>query len=63
MQIMIMDLTSDILKIEDALEKTMNLDSDINYKIDKIKKLLDELNIAENRLSKFNLMLTPEQNK
>lgn len=61
MQIMIMDLTSDILKIEDALEKTMNLDSDISYKIERTKKLLDELNVAENRLSKFNLMLTPEQ--
>ena len=61
MQIMIMDLTSGILKIEDALEKTMNLDSDIRYKIERTKKLLDELNVAENRLSKFNLMLTSEQ--
>ena len=53
MQIMVMELTSDILKAEDALEKTINSDDMLDIKISNAKHLINNLLVAENKLAKF----------
>ncbi len=61
MQIMVMELTSDILKAEDALEKTINSDEPLDTKIITAKHQLNNLLIAENKLAKFNSMFRKEE--
>jgi len=60
MQIMVMELTSDILKAEEALEKTINSDDVLDIKIINAKHQLTNLLVAENKLAKFNSMFTSE---
>ena len=60
MQIMVMELTSDILKAEEALEKTINSDDVLELKISNAKHQLTNLLVAENKLAKFNSMFTSE---
>ena len=54
MQIMVMELTSDILKAEEALEKTINSSDLLDIKINNAKAQLGNLLLAENKLAKFN---------
>ena len=60
MQIMVMELTSDILKAEEALEKTINSSDLLDIKINNAKAQLGNLLLAENKLSKFNNMFRNE---
>ena len=60
MQIMVMELTSDILKAEEALEKTINSDDVLDIKIINAKHQLTNLLVAENKLAKFNSMFHSE---
>lgn len=57
-----MDYTSDILKIEEELEKTINGDLEINRKVQKIKDLLSLMVTTETSLSKFTSMMTNNNN-
>jgi hypothetical protein len=61
MQIMVMELTSDILKAEAALEKTINSDVSLESKISEAKHQLSNLLLAENKLAKFNSMFRSEE--
>jgi hypothetical protein len=60
MQIMVMELTSDILKAEEALEKTINSTDLLDIKISNTKYKLTNLLVAENKLAKFNSMFRSE---
>lgn len=60
MQIMVMELTSDILKAEEALEKTINSSDLLDIKISNAKYQLTNLLSAENKLAKFNSMFRSE---
>jgi hypothetical protein len=60
MQIMVMELTSDILKAEEALEKTINSSDLLDIKINNAKAQLGNLLLAENKLAKFNNMFRNE---
>ena len=61
MQIMVMELTSDILKAEEALEKTINSNDMLDIKISNAKHQLTNLLVAENKLAKFNSMFTSKE--
>lgn len=61
MQIMVMELTSDILKAEEALEKTINSNDMLDIKISNAKHQLTNLLVAENKLAKFNSMFTSQE--
>ena len=61
MQIMVMELTSDILKAEEALEKTINSSDLLDIKISNAKYQLTNLLSAENKLAKFNSMFRSEE--
>ena len=56
-KIIIMDLTSDILKFEEELEKTINGDLEIKEKTKKIKIILARMVATEASLSKFTSMV------
>jgi Spy/CpxP family protein refolding chaperone len=60
MQIMVMELTSDILKAEEALEKTINSSDSLDVKLINTKNQLSNLLFAENKLAKFNSMFRNE---
>lgn len=60
MQIMVMELTSDILKAEEALEKTINSSDSLDIKLINAKNQLSGLLFAENKLAKFNSMFRNE---
>lgn len=60
MQIMVMELTSDILKAQEALEKTINSTDILEIKISNAKHQLTNLLAAENKLAKFNSMFNSE---
>ena len=55
-----MELTSDILKAEEALEKTINSSDLLDIKINNAKAQLGNLLLAENKLAKFNNMFRNE---
>jgi len=61
-KIIIMELTSDKLKIEQELERTINSDIEIDIKTKKIKDLLAKLVTTEASIVKFNIMLKPNEN-
>ena len=61
MQIMVMELTSDILKAEAALEKTINSDEILDIKIMNAKTQISNLLLAENKLAKFNAMFRTDE--
>jgi hypothetical protein len=61
-KMVIMDYTSDILKIEEELEKTINGDLEINRKVQKIKDLLSLMVTTETSLSKFTSMTNNNNN-
>lgn len=61
-QIMIMELTSKALKLEEKLEMVINSDLDIDEKIQKSKKLLRKLTVAENEHARFMNLLSKDEN-
>ena len=57
-----MDLSSDGLKLEAELEKTINSDLDINLKVGKVKNLLKDIVANEASIAKFTNMITDNNN-
>lgn len=57
-KITLMDLSSEVLKLEEELEKTINSDMEINKKINITKELLNKLSVAELSINRFNNMIT-----
>jgi hypothetical protein len=60
--VILLDLSSDKMKIEDDLERIMNSDTDIDYKATKIKELVEKLNVVESSIIKFNDMISNNKN-
>jgi len=61
-KIVMMDLNSDLLKLEDELEMTINSSMDVNEKTKKIKKLLSNIAITEASITKFSSMVSMTNN-
>jgi hypothetical protein len=61
-KIVMMDLNSDLLKLEDELEMTINSSMDVNEKTKKIKKLLSNIAITEASITKFSTMVSITNN-
>lgn len=57
-----MELTSKALKLEEKLEMVINSDLDIDEKIQKSKKLLRKLTVAENEHARFMNLLSKDEN-
>lgn len=57
-----MDLSSDALKLEAELERTINSDLEIHLKVEKIKTLLKSIVANEASIGKFNNMITDNNN-
>jgi hypothetical protein len=57
-KLMLMDLSSELLKLEEELENTVNSKLEINEKINTVKKLLNNLSITELSINRFNNMMT-----
>ncbi len=57
-----MDLNSDLLKLEDELETTINSSMDVNEKTKKIKTLLSSIAITEASVTKFSNMVSITNN-
>lgn len=51
--ILITDLTSDKLKLEEELERMLNLNYNIEKKVIKVKKILSKINIIELNINKL----------
>jgi hypothetical protein len=61
-KIVILELTTDNLKLEFELEKTINSDLTIDEKTSKIKDLLSKIVNTEAMLTKFNSMVSNNNN-
>jgi hypothetical protein len=61
-KIVMMDLNSDILKLEDELESTINSNLGVNEKTKKIKKLLSQMVMVESSIVKFTSMFSIDNN-
>ena len=61
-KIVMMELTSESLKLEEELESTINSDMDVNSKTTKIKELLFNIATIETSISKFTSMVSTNQN-
>lgn len=61
-KIIVLELSSDKLKIEQELERIINSDMEISIKTKKIKYLLAKLVTAEASISKFTSMLQNNEN-
>lgn len=61
-KIVMMDLNSDLLKLEDELEMTINSSMDVNEKTKKIKTLLSNIAITEASITKFSGMVSITNN-
>lgn len=57
-----MELTTDSLKLEAELEKTINSDLEINDKTDKIKFILAKMVNIDSSINKFTNMITNNNN-
>jgi hypothetical protein len=60
-QIMMMELTSKTLKIEEKLELVINSDLDIEDKTQKCKTLLRKLTLAENEHARFMKLISKDE--
>jgi hypothetical protein len=60
--IIITDLTTNLLILENELERTINSDSDTNSKLMDIKRLLREISLTEFSMTKFRSMVTNNNN-
>jgi hypothetical protein len=61
-KIVMMDLNSDVLKLEDELESTINSNLGVNEKTKKIKKLLSKMVMVEASIVKFTSMFSINNN-
>ena len=61
-KIMLMELTTDNLKLEDELEKTINSDLEINTKTQTIKQILSQMVTVDASIAKFTSMMTNNNN-
>jgi predicted nucleotidyltransferase len=61
-EIVLLDLTTDKLKMEDRLERVINSDFDIDEKVSKIKTLVSEINNIDLSITKFQSMISIENN-
>lgn len=52
-----MDLTTDNLKLEDELERTINFDQEIVFKLEKIKTILSKMVAIDSSIVKFTSMM------
>lgn len=62
-KIVMMELSSDLLKLEEELECTINSDIDVNAKTIKIKELLSQIAITEAGMAKFTSMASINNNE
>jgi hypothetical protein len=56
--VILLELSSEKMKIEDDLERIMNSDTDIEFKTTQIKALVVKLNTVEASIIKFNDMIS-----
>lgn len=60
--VILLELSTDKLKLEDDLEQTINAQYDIGFKADKIKDILDKLSKTETTIARLKAMLTNNNN-
>ena len=60
--IIITDLTTNLLILENELERTINSDIDTDSKLMDIKRLLREISLTESSMTKFRSMVTNNNN-
>lgn len=60
--IIITDLTTNLLVLENELERTINSDIDTTSKLMEIKRLLREISLNESSMIKFRSMVTNNNN-
>ena len=60
--IIISDLSLENLKLQESLEKAINNGDDINIKLITVKKLLSDLSMNEMMLTKFQSLVSPQNN-
>lgn len=60
-QIMIMELTSKAMRLEEKLEMVINSDLDIDIKIGECKTLLRKLTLAENEHARFMKLISKDE--
>lgn len=56
--VILLELSSEKIKIEDDLERIINSDTDIEFKTKTIKELVVKLNTVEASIIKFNDMIS-----
>jgi len=61
-KLVLMELAVDNLKLEDQLERTINSDSEINNKTERIKTILAQIVAVEASITKFTSLITPKNN-
>lgn len=59
----IFDLNSQLLILEDGLEKVINGELSLTDKVKNVKYFIDEINKCESTISKFNKMMTANTNE
>ena len=57
-KIIVTDYTSELLKLEERLEKTINNDFDVDTKTMAVKNILERMVLTEQALGKFQSLLT-----
>jgi predicted metal-dependent enzyme (double-stranded beta helix superfamily) len=60
--IIISDLSLENLKLQESLEKAINSSDDVNTKLTKVKMYLAELATNEMMLTKFQSLVSPQNN-
>jgi hypothetical protein len=61
-KIVLTELSSDVLKLEEELESEINSSSEINEKVTRIKKLLSDIVTTEASIVKFTNMVSYNNN-
>lgn len=56
-KIVLTDLSSDRLKLEEELERIINSDLETNYKVTEIKSMLGKISIIDNSLTQLTSMM------
>ena len=60
--IIITDLTTNLLVLENELERTINSDIDTDTKVMDVKRLLRDISLTESSMTKFRSMITNNNN-
>ena len=60
--IILADLALEKMKLEEDLERTINIDMDINIKVEKVKNFINKLSMTELSIAKFTGMLNVNNN-